>query len=532
MRHLASLAVLAALAATGALASSASAAIVITKIYYDSPGPDRGTNKSLDAEWIRLKNTGGKRRSLRSWTIRNAAGHLYKFGRYSLKAGKSVTIHTGRGTNTATNRYWGRRRYVWNNRKDTARLRNERGTLIARCSYNDASADYKVCFHAGGGGAQPPLGVTSPAQPPVDTAPPAQPPLDTTPPAMPTNLTASAGDGEVTLNWTANTEADLNHYNLYRDGAEIASPTSATYTDSGVTNGTTYSYQVTAVDNAGNESASSASASATPRASSSTADPVITAAGDICGSTTDCRATSDLNLEINPTKMLTLGDNAYNDGSLTDYMSFYDPNWGRFKANTKPVTGNHEFHIANAQGFHDYFGAIAPDQYYSYDIGSWHFVALASSAGISPSAGGPEETWLRADLAAHPNQCTVAYWHEPRWSSGTGVGSDSSWNAVWQDLYASHVELVLNGHEHNYERFAPQTPSGLSDPRNGIVEVVSGTGGASLSADFGTPIANSAVRNDNTFGLTKVTLHQGSYDLDFQPIAGQTFMDHYAGSCH
>jgi hypothetical protein len=160
--------------------------------------------------------------------------------------------------------------------------------------------------------------------------------------------------------------------------------------------------------------------------------------------------------------MLTLGDNAYDDGSLAQYMSFYDPNWGRFKTNTKPTTGNHEFHIPNAQGFHDYFGPIAPDQYYSYDLGSWHFIALASSAGISPAAGGAEETWLRTDLAAHPNRCTVAYWHEPRWSSGTGAGSDSSWSAVWQDLYASHVELVLNAHEHNYERFAPQTPSGLT----------------------------------------------------------------------
>jgi hypothetical protein len=516
------LAVLAALAATAALASSASAAIVIRKIYYNSPGFDRGSNKSLNGEWIRLKNTGRKRRSLRSWTIRTAAGHRYRFGRYSLKPGRSLTIHTGRGTNTAANRYWGRRRYVWNNRRDTARLRNARGTLIAKCSYHNAFAHYKVCFHAGAGGAQPPLGTT----------PPAHPRLDTTSPAMPTNLTASAGDAEVMLSWTANAESDLNHYNLYRDGAEIASPASSAYQDPAVRNGTTYTYEVTAVDNAGNESAKSASASATPRAGSSPGDPVITAAGDICGSTTDCRATSDLNLEINPTKMLTLGDNAYNDGSLTDYMSFYDPNWGRFKTNTKPITGNHEFRTPDAQGFHDYFGATAPDQYYSYDIGAWHFIALASAAGISPAAGGAEETWLRADLAAHPNQCTVAYWHEPRWSSGTSAGSDSSWSAVWRDLYANHVELVLNGHEHNYERFAPQTPSGLSDPTNGIVEVVSGTGGVSHSADFGTPIANSAVRNDNTFGLTKVTLHPGSYDLDFQPIAGQTFTDHYAGSCH
>jgi hypothetical protein len=147
MPHIVSrtLVVVAALAAIGALASTASARIVITKIYYDSPGPDRGSNKSLNAEWIRLKNTGSRGRSLRRWTIRDASSHVYTFGRFTLRAGRTVTIHTGRGSNTATDRYWGRRAYVWNNDKDTARLRNRSGTLIDKCSYNDGSAVLKVC---------------------------------------------------------------------------------------------------------------------------------------------------------------------------------------------------------------------------------------------------------------------------------------------------------------------------------------------------------------------------------------------------
>jgi len=355
-------------------------------------------------------------------------------------------------------------------------------------------------------------------------------PVDTTAPAAPSGLTANAGDSRVALDWADNSESDLNHYNVYRSGVKVASPTSSAYTDTGLTNGTAYSYQVTAVDNAGDESAKSSSVSATPQVSSTT-DPVITAAGDLCGDTTNCKPTSDLVLNINPATALTLGDNAYEDGTLQEYTSFYDPNWGRFKGITKPTTGNHEFHSGGAAGYHSYFGFS--QDYYSYNLGNWHLIALASSAGISPASGGVEETWLKNDLAANTKPCTLAYWHEPRFSSGTVHGSNSDWGAVWQDLYNANAEVVLNGHEHTYERFAPQTPGAVADSSRGIVEVVSGTGGEDGSYPFGTPLTNSVARSGSgTFGVVKMTLHSTSYDLDFVPIPGQTFQDHYSGTCH
>src|SRR3954453_15317968 len=260
-------------------------------------------------------------------------------------------------------------------------------------------------------------------------------------------------------------------------------------------------------------------------------DPVITAAGDICASSTDCTPTSDLVLSINPTRVLTLGDNAYDSGTADEYSSEYDPNWGRFKAKTSPTTGNHEYHVAGAPGYFSYFGSLVPAPYYSYDLGSWHLIALASSSAVDPGAGGAEETWLKQDLAAHPNTCVLAYWHEPRWSSGTTHGSNSFWGAVWDDLYAAHADVVLNGHEHNYERFAPQSPSGAVDP-NGIREIIAGTGGASHGSPFGPPIANSEVRDDSTWGVLKMTLYPTSYAWQFVPIAGSTFTDSGSAGCH
>src|SRR5207248_590648 len=206
----------------------------------------------------------------------------------------------------------------------------------------------------------------------------------------------------------------------------------------------------------------------------------------------------NLVMSINPTVALTLGDNAYENGSLSQYQTEYDPNWGRFKSRTKPTTGNHEWHTANAQGYHDYFGSIAPADYYSYDVGAWHLIALASDNGsISNARGSAEETWLRNDLVAHPNQCTLAYWHEPRFTSGL---------------------------------FAPKTPSGTRDDARGIVEIVAGTGGVSHYTS-GSPIANSVVQNDTSFGVLKLTLHPGSYDWQFMPATGN-FSDSGSRACH
>jgi IPT/TIG domain/Fibronectin type III domain/Calcineurin-like phosphoesterase len=356
---------------------------------------------------------------------------------------------------------------------------------------------------------------------------------DTTAPTTPTGLSVTgATQTSISLSWNAsNDNVGVTGYNVYRDGTLAATANITSLTADSLTCGKTYGFTVQAKDAAGNVSGQSPSVGASTAACTSGGDPVITAAGDICNSSLNCSATATLVEQINPTRALTLGDNAYNDGSLTQYNTYYNPNWGRFRAKTSPSTGNHEYHTSGAADYFTYFGStLAPGPYYSYDIGAWHLISLASSSGVSPSGGGAEETWLKQDLAAHTNKCVLAYWHEPRWSSGTTHGSNSSWSAIWTDLYAAHADVVLNGHEHNYERFAKQNPSGAADAA-GIREFVVGTGGASHGYPFGTPLANSQVRNDSTWGVLKLTLHATGYDWQFVPVAGSTFTDSGSDSC-
>src|SRR6266536_981283 len=256
---------------------------------------------------------------------------------------------------------------------------------------------------------------------------------------------------------------------------------------------------------------------------------VLAAAGDICATGPDCAPTATLLDTIAPSRVIALGDNAYEDGSLAQYTSVYDPNWGRPKAKTSPTPGNHEYHTPGASGYFTYFGGRAPATYYSYDLGSWHLISL--NGEVSATAGSEQETWLKNDLAAHAGQCTLAYWHEPRFSSGTTHVSNASFDPFWRDLYAAGADIVLNGHEHNYERFAPQNPSGVADSA-GIREFVVGTGGASEGEfPFGTPIANSEVRNTGTSGVLQLTLNATGYDWKFVPAAGATFTDSGSDLC-
>jgi hypothetical protein len=277
------------------------------------------------------------------------------------------------------------------------------------------------------------------------------------------------------------------------------------------------------------------------------ADPVIAAAGDIAcgtGSTGLCaqQSTSDVITQINPDGVLLLGDDQYENGSLSDFQSYYDPTWGRFKSVTHPAPGNHEYQTTGAAGYFDYFNGVgnstgpADDRsagYYSFDIGSWHIVALNSNCTNigSCSAGSPEETWLRNDLATHPAACTLAYMHHPRWSSDSGVGSQPQVAPLVQALYDYHADLMLAGHAHTYERFGPQDPAGNADTANGLVEIISGTGGKSEFAFSSTILPNSLVHAD-TLGALKLTLHPWSYDWEFVPAAGQTFSDSGTGLCH
>jgi hypothetical protein len=268
-----------------------------------------------------------------------------------------------------------------------------------------------------------------------------------------------------------------------------------------------------------------------------TTDPVLVGAGDIadCNRSQD-EATAQLLDSITGT-VFTLGDDAYPDGTLTQFNNCYDPTWGRHKDRTRPSPGNHDYHTSGAAGYYTYFGAAASPLetnctsdckgYYSYNLGEWHIIALNSE--IAHGAGSVQEQWLRADLAANQNICTLAYWHTPRFSSGKH-GNSSSVQPFWQALYDYEADVVLSGHDHTYERFAPQNPTGQADPTRGIREFVVGTGGRGLYA-FSTIQANSEARNNTTWGVLKLTLHPTSYDWEFIPVAGQAFRDSGTGNC-
>lgn len=264
--------------------------------------------------------------------------------------------------------------------------------------------------------------------------------------------------------------------------------------------------------------------------------PVVLAAGDVarCGSSGSAATAAAL---ARPGTVAVLGDAAYESGSPDEFRACYGPTWGAFKARTRPTPGNHEYATPGAAGYFGYFGAAAGPAdrgFYSYDLGGWHVVVLNSNCA---QVGGcdeesPQGRWLRADLRAHPALCTLAYWHEPRFTSGTEHGNNIAMAPVWRSLYDAGADIVLNGHEHNYERFAPQTPDGTPDARRGIREFVVGTGGGGLYADFGAPLANSRVRNDDTFGVLRLDLLRGSYRWQFVPVGGGSFTDAGTGRCH
>ncbi len=261
----------------------------------------------------------------------------------------------------------------------------------------------------------------------------------------------------------------------------------------------------------------------------------IVAAGDIAQCNNGNDEATALLVDNIPGTVAVLGDNAYENGSAADYTDCYGPSWGRHKARTMPSVGNHEYQTANATGYYGYFGAAAGDPakgYYSYDLGDWHIVVLNSNCTIvSCAAGSTQEQWLRADLAANTKACTLAYFHHPRFNSGASHGNSTSVAPFWDALYQFGAEVILNGHEHLYERFAPQTPGAASDPANGIRQFTVGTGGRSFYS-IGTIKANSEVRNNATYGVIRMTLSAGTYSWQFVPIAGQTFTDTGTSSCH
>ena len=263
--------------------------------------------------------------------------------------------------------------------------------------------------------------------------------------------------------------------------------------------------------------------------SADTKAAVLVGAGDIatCTGTNDS-ATADLLDGIAGT-VFTTGDHVYDDGTAEEFANCYHPTWGRHRARTRPTPGNHDYYSAGAKPYFNYFGhraGAASKGYYSYSLGSWDVVALNSN--LSVRKGSAQERWLRADLAANPVDCTVVYWHHPLFSSGA-YGGDSRARPIWDALYAAGVDVVVNGHEHSYERFAKQTPTGKLE-RHGPRQFVVGTGGIRLRP-FGPRQPNSVVREDGTWGVLKLTLRAGGYDWRFLPIAGQTFTDSDTATC-
>ncbi|QDZ28741.1 metallophosphoesterase [Noviherbaspirillum sp. UKPF54] len=229
--------------------------------------------------------------------------------------------------------------------------------------------------------------------------------------------------------------------------------------------------------------------------------------------------------------VLMLGDATYPVGLQAEFTNCYEPTWGRFKQQTYPAPGNHEYYTPQATGYYGYFGdAAGPARrgYYSVDIGSWHVISLNSN--LKPAAQQAQLEWLKNDLEQHKTLCTLAYWHHPVFSSG-GHGSSERMLDAWKMLVAADADLVLVGHDHDYERFAPQDGDGNRDDRRGIRQFVVGTGGAHLTP-FRFRKSNSEVSNNFTFGVLKLSLKELGYEWEFVPTADDGFRDRGAALCH
>jgi hypothetical protein len=261
----------------------------------------------------------------------------------------------------------------------------------------------------------------------------------------------------------------------------------------------------------------------------------LVAAGDVAACDSDGDEATAALVERIPGTVAVLGDAVYERGTTQEFASCYAPSWGRFKARTRPAVGNHEYLTTGAAGYFAYFGAAAgrPGRgYYAYDLGSWRIFVLNSNCGAAHGCapGGRQVRWLRAALRAGRTRCALAYWHHPRFSSGPH-GDSPAVAPFWSALYAAGADVVLAGHDHDYERFAPLTPSGRVDRRRGIRQFVVGTGGRS-HYPFVRRAPGSQVRDARTFGVLRLTLRPAGYSWSFVPVAGRTFTDVGSARCH
>jgi hypothetical protein len=386
----------------------------------------------------------------------------------------------------------------------------------------------------------------------------------------PTNLHATAvSTSEIDLDWTASTSGGVTGYNIYRDGGgspiKSVGASTTTFQDTGLGAGTTHTYTVTAF-NGTTESAPSNQATATTQGGGG-GGVTVAAAGDIACNPADpnynggagtgnlltgsCHqaATADLIGQGSYDRVLPLGDLQYDCGSLGAFNTAYNPTWGRFVGSTEPVLGNHEVKLtsdfpeqgcsASGTGYFTYFAnhgvtdaaGVNGKGYYSYNLGSWHVLALNTQCGQSGGCGAnsPEAKWILSDLAAHPTQCTLAYWHQASWSSVTGGVNNT--RTFWKYMVDNGVDLVLVGHFHHYERFADLNASGQPVSTGARTrQIIVGTGGES-EGPFPTPIAGSQVRI-RAFGILALTMNSGSYTWQFKPADPNGPTDSGSESCH
>lgn len=258
---------------------------------------------------------------------------------------------------------------------------------------------------------------------------------------------------------------------------------------------------------------------------------MLVGAGDIaaCGDLANAEATSKLLDSIAGT-VFTTGDNTQTAGTEQEFRDCFNPTWGRHRARTRPTPGNHDFQTANGAAYFDYFGEAAGPRglgYYSYDIGSWHIVSLNSNVPMSRDS--PQGSWLRRDLETSRSRCTLAYWHHPLVSSSVN-GNNPSVRDAWQILYESGAEIVMNGHDHLFERFAPQDPSGRLDSARGIRQFTVGTGGYALYNVV--RLQPNSELQASVHGVLKLSLLEGGYDWHFISIPGFAFTDTGSGACH
>ena len=283
------------------------------------------------------------------------------------------------------------------------------------------------------------------------------------------------------------------------------------------------------------EEPTSTSVSPTPTRPGDGEEVVFVGAGDIADCDDDGDELTAKLLDRIDGTVFTLGDNAYDDGTESEFERCYEPTWGRHKERTFPAPGNHDYNTDDAEPYYRYFGDAAGEEgkgYYSYNLGSWHIVVLNSNCGDIGGCdeGSDQERWLRADLEANPARCTLAYWHHPLFNAGRHDPREEV-RPLWDALYDAGADVVLAGHDHNYQRFAPQRSNGDLDEERGIRQFVVGTA-VERHYEIEKQVPNLEASNDDTSGVIRLTLRPGGYSWEFVPVEGQDFTDSGTGTCH